>query len=488
MKILNIMNNDRSLEKIKIEENLLNSWDSLGNLTLSDYFKRFDQFASVFEEYESDLEEFDLGVLDHFSAFEVVENDRLNRLKLFLKLCFDVKYSNNNRKICYKIDESPFFQVFREILLFFHQDNGKLNHQVVTCEDSSSVNNLDEEEQNTFFGKNLTEIRIKVSRGLMDSILLGSCEFPAKSITNQLKNDIKTLLTLKRIKELQIPLNTLQLLLPFNSLDSILYLYSLNIITDELCWTPSIDVEFVTLLMEFGFIPIGYRLVFPSFERVIILPKMHQFRCCLVPTDIKLPKKALKLKDQLLITFNKDFNQVMNGIVNKFGENWLYPPIQLLFSLIHFYTNSQPNDTENAINNNNTNSTSEVLNNNVKMENKEARSKLVSVEVWKGKELIAVVNGSVYTSLTGFHNMNNSGKFQLIALAAILHFNGFELWDLGMHLPYKTEMGAKCISRTLFIRDLNRYKFNARNLEIPKKYKNDVNSTQLIDDFTKLIF
>ncbi|EAN32910.2 Leucyl/phenylalanyl-tRNA protein transferase family protein [Theileria parva strain Muguga] len=467
------MNNDRFLEEIEREEKLLNSWDSFGSLSIFDYFNRFKQLSDVFEEYESEFPEFSLEVLDHFSYFEVVENDRLKRLKTFLTLCYSVKYSTN-RKICYKIKESPEFQVFREILLFYHND--KVNHPV------TGENNL----LNKFpvWSKNLREIRIKLARGLLDTILAGNCEFPAKSITNQLKNDIKILSTLKRIKELQIPVNSLQLLLPFNSLDAILYLYSLNIITDELCWSPCIDVDFVMMLMEFGFIPIGYRLVFPAFERVIILPKMHQFRCCLAPLDIKLPKKALKLKEQLQITINQDFHQVMKGIVDKFGENWLYPPIQHVFSLIHFYTNLQSYITDN-----NTMSKDNV--NGVKM-GKGELSKLISVEVWKNKQLIAgeigFVNGSVYTSLTGFHSVSNSGKFQLIALAALLHFNGFELWDLGMHLPYKTEMGAKCISRTLFIQDLNRYKFNARNLEIPKKYKNDTNSTQLINDFTNLIF
>lgn len=245
------MNNDRFLEEIEREEKLLNSWDSFGSLSIFDYFNRFKQLSDVFEEYESEFPEFSLEVLDHFSYFEVVENDRLKRLKTFLTLCYSVKYSTN-RKICYKIKESPEFQVFREILLFYHND--KVNHPV------TGENNL----LNKFpvWSKNLREIRIKLARGLLDTILAGNCEFPAKSITNQLKNDIKILSTLKRIKELQIPVNSLQLLLPFNSLDAILYLYSLNIITGTNLTILSSVTRLHILTIVYTFTHI-YTLVYP---------------------------------------------------------------------------------------------------------------------------------------------------------------------------------------------------------------------------------
>lgn len=143
--------------------------------------------------------------------------------------------------------------------------------------------------------------------------------------------------------------------------------------------------------------------------------------------------------------------QVVTGIVQQHGENWMYPEMQDAFNRMHYHRHRH-----------------------------EAGSTyLHSVEVWKGYELVAgeiggkhhaekcngilVATGAVYTSVTGFHTLPSSGTFQMYALGAILHFQGgfakpelkrhagIEVWDLGMAIPYKHDLGAQAVTRAEFI-------------------------------------
>lgn len=55
--------------------------------------------------------------------------------------------------------------------------------------------------------------------------------------------------------------------------------------------------------------------------------------------------------------------------------------------------------------------------------------------------------GSIYTSLTGFYTESGAGQVQLCALAKVLVLCGFALWDFGMSMDYKVELGADMMPR-----------------------------------------
>eukprot|EP00461_Guttulinopsis_vulgaris_P003103 UN03104 len=58
--------------------------------------------------------------------------------------------------------------------------------------------------------------------------------------------------------------------------------------------------------------------------------------------------------------------------------------------------------------------------------------------------------------MTGFRSefVDACGKVQLYALGTILRNAGVEVWDLGMTMPYKEEMGAVSIPRARFVQYL----------------------------------
>ncbi|MBN2659581.1 MAG: hypothetical protein JXR86_21160, partial [Spirochaetales bacterium] len=66
--------------------------------------------------------------------------------------------------------------------------------------------------------------------------------------------------------------------------------------------------------------------------------------------------------------------------------------------------------------------------------------------------------GKTFTSLSGFFRrdlkqFNNFGKLQMIMLAEVLKEKGMAFWNLGHpHMPYKTNLGARIISRNDFLK------------------------------------
>jgi Leu/Phe-tRNA-protein transferase len=60
--------------------------------------------------------------------------------------------------------------------------------------------------------------------------------------------------------------------------------------------------------------------------------------------------------------------------------------------------------------------------------------------------------GAIYTSLTGFTSESGAGTVQLAALGRWLQRSGFQMWDLGMQMDYKAEMGAVLLPRRTFVK------------------------------------
>jgi Leu/Phe-tRNA-protein transferase len=160
-----------------------------------------------------------------------------------------------------------------------------------------------------------------------------------------------------------------------------------------------------------------------------ILPKMHHQRCVILEADfgkLNFSKKHWKKAKHFKFSINQAFDLVIERL-KEFHKNsfWLYVPYEM--SMMALQRTSSP-----------------LLS-------------VLSIEVWdENDQLIAgelgYCCGAVYTSMTGFYSKSGAGTIQMHALARYMFHSGIELWDLGMSLEYKTQMGAHEVSRLEFLR------------------------------------
>ncbi|UKJ90548.2 arginyltransferase [Theileria orientalis] len=476
--------NKKRLRIIDQERNLIKSWESCK--CVYDF-----GFPLEYKVYEKELEPLECSLLKSFSILEVENNERFKRLEKFAKLC-------NSGSTCCSIEETVENQFHREILIF--TPNEPCLDGSTSPKDLSKSKGVD------------IKTKIMLSRGLLDKILdrKKRVVFPANSFSSQLQKDVLALSFLQTMEKIGSCMR-IPMVIPYNRVLDMVYLYQLDVIQDETMWSPYVESEFMRTLFSHGFITIAIKAKLMGVEKVILLPKMHDLRCCMKPQDIIVTKKVKRISRKLKITINTCFHEVIKGIFDIHGEDWMYPEMQLEFMKMHYlngmYKANGPNGKiahshkrSSDLNNKKlqtdkgSNGTCET-DRQCGRENDETLQKnqktVVSVEVWHENKLVAgeigFVNGSMYTSISGFHKMNNSGNFQLVSLAAILYFNGFKLWDLGMEIPYKIDMGAKTVPRREFIKQLNELKNTNVKFEIPEKYSENSNGEELISDFLKAV-
>ncbi|CDU16290.1 Leu/Phe-tRNA protein transferase, putative [Plasmodium yoelii] len=217
----------------------------------------------------------------------------------------------------------------------------------------------------------------------------------------------------------------------------------------ENTWCVHYHAKFICKLFYEGLIPVANKqkirymkdLKIRMYREYLLIPKIHFIRSCMHPSEIHISKKVKKKCKQFYITINKDFDGVVNGIIEKHGQNWLYPFIQKEFK--------------------------KIFEKKVKYKNVQMHS----IELWHENELVAGelgnTVGSVYTSLTGFQRKNSAGTIQLCALAKLLEFQNFQLWDLGMLLPYKKEIGSKEIPMKEFFDKHRKFKYIDAEFKVP---------------------
>lgn len=87
-----------------------------------------------------------------------------------------------------------------------------------------------------------------------------------------------------------------------------------------------------------------------------------------------------------------------------------------------------------------------------------------SMELWEGDVLVAgelgYAQGGVYTSLTGAYVKAHAGagSVQLGCLGVLLRAAGFQVWDFGMAMGYKLELGGKEWLRPVWLLMHKKYK------------------------------
>jgi len=184
-------------------------------------------------------------------------------------------------------------------------------------------------------------------------------------------------------------------------------------------WT--FEPDFVVGACYNGCFPMAVPIGEPYF---VFALKLHVKRCLVATKDIHVSKSTKKRSKNYTMSINTCFDEVMKQCHAQHGENWLCERLRRSFKFLAEHRSDYP-------------------------------VKFHSIEVWENGNLIAgelgYSTGSIYTSLTGFYNVNNTGSVQLCALGKLLERSGFEYWDFGMELGYKKDLGSKTIPRAEWI-------------------------------------
>lgn len=187
----------------------------------------------------------------------------------------------------------------------------------------------------------------------------------------------------------------------------------------EFCGCLRVDTELVARACRAGFLPMG-----ESFTgRSILLIKSHTDRCVHDLQPFHVGKSSLRRARGTTLRFSTAFAECLERTVRAHAERWLTD--RLCGALVEL--SKRPRHGVRA----------------------------VSAELYRGDAMVAgeigYACGTVYTSLSGFYRESGAGKVQLLALGVALRDSGFTVWDLGMPMEYKFDLGANTLERTAFL-------------------------------------
>lgn len=183
-------------------------------------------------------------------------------------------------------------------------------------------------------------------------------------------------------------------------------------------------VSVIALLIWHGFLPMG--------GYGMLLPKIHKIRCIMPPGDVHIGRKVRKKAKGFHLSIDKNWAEVVANIqqltfTKHKGDCWLSDELADAYSAV----GRLPVERRHGV-------------------------LFHSVELWhtaSGRLAAGEIGytcGGVYSSCTGFalkDEYPGAGSVQLAALGRWLERCGFAIWDLGMELDYKLELGCKPVSR-----------------------------------------
>jgi Leu/Phe-tRNA-protein transferase len=231
----------------------------------------------------------------------------------------------------------------------------------------------------------------------------------------------------------------------------------------DFCYTRSFHYKLIVQLMAEGFLPIA--------TDGILLPKLHEHRCVVqLPEHLHVSKSVRKKSKKFTITINQAFQKVVQGCRTQHGTHcWLYDPL-----VEAFWNILQAGHVDAALLVENEEEDVEERQRHPPPRRRVAPVRLYSIEIWNattgdlaGGELGYTV-GSIYTSLTGFSAQDTAGSVQLVALGRLLCHLGFTLWDLGMEMSYKTQLGSHLMARDAFVAHVHRVREESLPLLLPQ--------------------
>merc|ERR1740121_2183684 len=207
-------------------------------------------------------------------------------------------------------------------------------------------------------------------------------------------------------------------------------------------WSPKL----VVLLVWHGYLPMG--------GQGMLLPKIHLNRCLLIsPGSVHVGRKVRRRAKGFHLTLDQAWSVVVKSVqehtfTKRKGDCWLSDRLSAVYQAA----------------------------NSVSREWRREGVAFHSVELWHtaSGELVAgeigYTCGAVYSSCTGFalkERFPGSGSVQLTSLGRWLERCGFEIWDLGMEMDYKLELGGKSVPRDEWARHIRRLRNTAVSLRQP---------------------
>lgn len=153
-------------------------------------------------------------------------------------------------------------------------------------------------------------------------------------------------------------------------------------------------------------------------------------RMVLFPSELKVSKTMRQLirKNQFKVTFNEDFERVINNCatINRTGQDgtWITADMQNAYKKLY------------------------------KM------GYIVSVEVWQGKELVGGLYGiwlkekGVFCGESMFSKVSNASKYGFITLVQWLEGKKIKLIDCQVYTSHLASLGAREITRAAFVKYL----------------------------------
>ena len=258
----------------------------------------------------------------------------------------------------------------------------------------------------------------------------------------------------------------------------------------EFCWSRELSPAFVAELCYRGFVPMA-ELVLGG--HCILLPKLHYQRCVLHFAQLRVPKKARQRASAFELTVDTCFDEVVRGCQAQHGDGcWLHKPLVAIFRALHDAARKQSQTDDRPVASNGRSGAAHGPLGGGAASRSAPHSRthhlhpvghhhrllpvpppaaaaplsptahhgvrFHSFELWRKGKLVAgelgYSVGACYTSLSGFYTIPSAGTMQCVATAKLLQEKGFVFWDLGMELPYKLHLGARCIPRDDFLNQL----------------------------------
>lgn len=214
---------------------------------------------------------------------------------------------------------------------------------------------------------------------------------------------------------------------------------------------------FVAALIWHGFLPMAHS------SRSYMLPKIHRERCVIKPAEVHVGRQARKRAKQYRLTVDKAWGEVVTAVqrhtfTRRPGDNWLCQELVDAYEGVK----ALPEEQRRGVS-------------------------FHSIELWHietgtlAAGEIGYSVGGVYTSATGFclkEGFSGAGTVQLAVLGRWLAKCGFELWDLGMVMDYKRELGVTVVPRKEWIRRL--HEFRERRCSLTSPGENDPSLPELL--------
>lgn len=181
------------------------------------------------------------------------------------------------------------------------------------------------------------------------------------------------------------------------------------------------DVEAASLA---GFLPMACRARDAGLDMPgdLFLAKLHRHRSIIFPGQVHAGRTVRRRAEGHVLAFGTDRELIARQCRTTHGDDWLRPA--LLSALESLGPAHRIRYVSFGL--------------------KDCEGNLVAGET-------GVVQGRRYTSLTGFHSVPGCGMIQLCATGAWLFSRGIRVWDLGMDMAYKTDLGARLLGRKDFL-------------------------------------